>query len=57
MANSEHSETISALFQLSGFTEETAKEISAVLHNIDNGVQDRLIKTLTNALLKKQAAR
>lgn len=57
MANPEHSATLKALFQLSGFTEETAKEISDVLHHTDNGVQDRLIKTLTNALLKKQAAR
>ena len=56
MANSDHSATLSALFQLSGFTQESAKEISDVLYNIDNGVQDRLIKTLTNALLKKQAA-
>jgi hypothetical protein len=57
MANSEHLQTLSALFQLSGFTEEGAKEISDILYYIDNGVQDRLIRAMTDALLKKQAAK
>ncbi len=57
MANPEHHKTLSALFQLSGFTEEAAEEITGVLYNIDNGVQDRLIRAMTNALVKKQVAK
>jgi hypothetical protein len=55
MANYQHTDTLTALFQLWGFPEEAAREMSNHLFHVDNNVQDRLIQTMTMALAKKQS--
>jgi hypothetical protein len=52
--NSQHHKTFGALLQIWGFPEEEAQMIGYQLAQVDNGIQDDLIRLITVALQKRK---